>query len=82
MNIQSEVIGKEKHISVMGLLDPQEDRQHFVNLLHDHVLSEVEGSEIHVLHTRKISILKIMTGSIKFIENAKYRFSYSRDYSG
>lgn len=44
MNIQSEVIGREKHISVMGLLDSQEDRQYLVNLLHEH-----DGvSEIHV----------------------------------
>ena len=44
MNIQSEIIGREKHISVMGLLDSQEDRQALVNLLH-----ECDGvSEVHV----------------------------------
>jgi chemotaxis protein methyltransferase CheR len=44
MNVRAEIIGKEKHISVMGLLEAKEDRQSLIELL-----QERNGSaEIHV----------------------------------
>ena len=45
MNIRAEMIGKEKHISVMGVLDTPEDRQELVELLHTPVLSKADLSK-------------------------------------
>jgi chemotaxis protein methyltransferase CheR len=62
MNIRSEIIGREKHISVMGLLDSQEDRQYLVNLLHDY-----DGvSEIHVTFFEAPTLTADIIDALKF----------------
>ena len=77
-NIQSEIIGKEKHISVMGMLDSKEDRQRLVNLLHTPILSNVdEGgkgknnaqndiSEVHITFFETPTLTADVIEALKF----------------
>lgn len=69
MNIQSEIINKEKHISIMGLLDTQEEQRLLLDTLRD----RKEISEIHITFFET----KILPAAI--IESLKFHIEHYPD---